>query len=103
MTTLGRKHFLLACSSMLPAQQFPDRADDKEKPKRLPDGTLQSEALLKEEQKRLLADSAKLIELSEAIDAELKKNGHGILSVGLLKKLEDVEKLARRMRGRHNR
>jgi hypothetical protein len=103
MTILGRKHFLFGCSGWLFGQQFPDKVDDKEKPKRLPDGTLQSEAILKDEQKKMLADAAKLIELGNEIETEIKKHDHHVLSVGLLKKLEEVEKLARRMRGRHNR
>lgn len=69
----------------------------------MPDGTLQSEAILKDEQKKMLADSAKLIELSKLIDEELKKNDHHVLSVAMLKNLEEVEKLARKMRGRHTR
>ena len=69
----------------------------------MPDGTLQSEAILKDEQKKMLADSAKLIELSKSINEELKKNDHHVLSVAMLKNLEEVEKLARKMRGRHSR
>ncbi len=97
-----RKHFLVACSGALFGQQVPNPAAEKESPKRLPDGTLQSEAILKDDQKKMLADAAKLVELSTEIEAELKKNDRFVLSVGLLKKLDDVEKTARRMRGRHN-
>jgi len=95
---LGRSEFLLGLLGQLPPIQ-----DDKEKPKRLSDGTLQSEAILKEEQKKMLEDAARLIQLSQEVEAELKKNTHNVLSVGMLKKLDEVEKLARRMRGRHNR
>jgi len=103
MKFIGRKHFLLGCSGALLGNQFPDRPEDKEKPKRLPDGTLQSEAILKDEQKKNLADAAKLIELGTEVESELKKHDHHVLSVGLLKKLEEIEKLAKRMRSRHNR
>lgn len=103
MTRFDRKHFLLGCSGLLYAQQFPDVPPDKEKPRRLPDGTLQSDAILKDEQKRMLADAARLTELSTEVETELKKNGQFILSLQLLKKLEEVEKIARRMRSRHNR
>ncbi len=102
MTRLARKTFLACCTGTLAAQQLPQSEKD-EKPKRMPDGTLQSEAILKDEQKKMLNDSAKLIELSKDINDELKKNDHHVLSVGLLKKLEEVEKLARKMRGRHTR
>ena len=102
MMRLARKTFLACCSATLAAQQIP-QAEKEEKPKRMPDGTLQSEAILKDEQKKMLVDSAKLIALSKEIDDELRKNDHHVLSVGMLKKLEEVEKLARKMRGRHAR
>ncbi len=102
MSRLGRNAFLTGIAGSLWSQQFP-RVEDKEKPRRLPDGTLQSEAILKEEQKKLLADAGKLIEMSREIEAELEKNQHHVLSVGMIKKLEEIEKLARRMRSRHTR
>jgi hypothetical protein len=102
MISLARKSFLVNLCTAVLAQELP-QIDKEEKPKRLPDGTLQSEAILKDEQKKMLADAAKLIEFSQEIEAELKKNNHNILSIGMLKKLEELEKIARRMRNRHNR
>lgn len=99
---MGRKAFLAGWTGSLLAQQFPT-IEEKEKPKRLPDGTLQSEAILKDEQKKLLAEATKLIAMSQEVEDELKKNDHHVLSVGLIKKLEEIEKLARRMRTRHTR
>jgi hypothetical protein len=101
---MKRPNFLLVCAAPLAAQLLPPiTPDDKDKPKRLPDGTLQSEAILKEEQKRLLTDARKLVELSENVAQELEKNTHNVLSLGIVKKLEEIEKLARRMRTRHTR
>jgi hypothetical protein len=102
MIRLARKSFLAHFCTGLLAQQFPP-PEKEEKAKRLPDGTLQSEAILKDEQKKMLADAARLIQYSQEVETELKKNDHNILSIGMLKKLEEIEKLARRMRGRHNR
>ncbi len=102
MISLARKSFLANLCTVLLAQQLPP-VDKEENVKRLPDGTLQSEAILKDEQKKLLTDAAKLIQFSQEVEAELKKNDHNILSIGMLKKLDEIEKLARRMRGRHNR
>lgn len=99
---MGRKRFLAGWAGSLLAQQFPP-AEEKEKPKRLPDGTLQSEAILKDEQKKLLADAGKLIAMAREVDEELRKYEHHVLSVGLIRKLEEIEKLARRMRTRHTR
>lgn len=69
----------------------------------MPDGTLQSEAILKEEHKRNLADVERIKTLAGEVEEELKKFGHHVLSTGLLKKLEEIEKIAKRMRSRTNR
>ncbi len=89
-------------AASLLAQEYPT-SEEKEKPKRLPDGTLQSEAILKDEQKKLLTDAARLIAMAREAEEELKKHEHHVLSVGLIRKLEEIEKLARRMRTRHTR
>ena len=102
MISLARKTFLANLCTALLAQDLPP-VEKEQNVKRLPDGTLQSEAILKDAQKKLLVDAAKLIQYSQEVEAELKKNDHNILSIGMLKKLEEIEKLARRMRGRHNR
>jgi deoxyxylulose-5-phosphate synthase len=99
---IGRNEFLAGLAGQWLGQQYP-QVEDKDKPKRLPDGTLQSEAILKEEQKRLLADAGKLIQMAQDVEEELKKNEHHVLSVGMIKKLEEIEKLARRIRSRHTR
>ncbi len=101
---MKRLHFLLGCVPPLLAQIIPPvTINEKEKPKRLPDGTLQSEAILKEEQKKLVADAAKLVQLSQEVEQELEKHAHHVLSLGMIKKLEEIEKTARRMRSRHTR
>jgi hypothetical protein len=50
-----------------------------------------------------LTDAKKLVELSEEVAQELEKNTHNVLSLSMVKKLEEIEKLARRMRTRHTR
>jgi hypothetical protein len=83
---------------------FPPPMPERDpRPKRLPDGTLQSEAILKAEHKKMMEDVTKIQELAKEVEAELEKNQHHVLSTGLLKKLEEIEKLAKRMRSRHNR
>lgn len=91
-------------STSVAAQVIPPFSDrDKEKAPRLPDGTLQSEAILKAEYKQLLEDSIKLQSLGKEIEEELQKNQHHVLSLGILKKLDEVEKVSKRMRGRYKR
>lgn len=94
---LDRQAFL----ALLLAQQFPLEEKDPP-PKRMPDGTLQSEAILKDEHKKNLADIGRLQVLAKEVEEELKKFGHHVLSTGLLKKLEEIEKIAKRMRSRTN-
>jgi len=67
---------------------------------RLPDGKSQREEILKEEHKKAIADSDKLIKLAEELKADLEKEEHHVLSVSSLKKTEEIEKLARKIRER---
>lgn len=83
--------------------QFPqtppvDRPDAREK--RLPNGKLQSEELLKDEHKRTLRDVDEITRLAAEIRAELEKNEHHVLSIGLLKKFDEIEKITKRARSR---
>ncbi len=98
MKRLGRKTFLAMCG--VATAQHPQEREREDAPKRLPDGTLQSEAILKAEHKRLLTDAARIQMLGQEIEAELSKNMHHVLSLGMIKKLEEIESVAKRMRGR---
>jgi len=66
----------------------------------LPDGKSQQDAILKADHERDLKDAAQLIELSEQLKAELEKNDRHVLSISSIKKTEEIEKLARRIRAR---
>lgn len=99
-----RREAWLAVAGSAAAQQYPSYEDrNKEKPVRLPNGTLQSEAILKADYAQLLEDAGKLQSLGKEIEDELKKNDRYVLSLGLLKKLDEVEKVAKRMRGKYKR
>lgn len=83
--------------------QFPqtppgERPDSREK--RLPNGKLQSEELLKDEHKRTLKDVDEITRLAGEIRAELEKTEHHVLSIGLLKKFDEIEKITKRARSR---
>lgn len=67
---------------------------------RLPNGKLQKEEILKADHEKSLEDSAKLIELTEELKIELEKNDRHVLSVSTLKRLDDIEKLTKRIRSR---
>jgi GTP-binding protein EngB required for normal cell division len=67
---------------------------------RLPDGKSQQEEILKADHQKSLKDAAELVELAEQLKAELERNDRHVLSISSLKKTEQIEKLAKRIRGR---
>ena len=70
----------------------------------LPNGKSQKDEILKAEFQQNLKDAAELAELAEQLKIDLEKNDRYILSMATLKKTDDIEKLARRIRARlrHN-
>lgn len=71
---------------------------------RLPNGKMQKDEILKAEHEQNLKDAAQLAELAQQLQEELEKQDRFVLSMNTLKKTEDIEKLAKRIRGRlrHN-
>jgi hypothetical protein len=82
------------------AQQGPGRNDE---PRRLPNGSLQSLAILKHDHKNSMADVNEIIELAEELKRELEKNEGFVLSIDSIKKAEEIEKLAKKIRSRMRR
>jgi hypothetical protein len=70
---------------------------------RLPNGKLQRDEILKSEYDKNLKDARELVDMSKAFELDLEKSDPFVLSVGLLKKLEDIEKISKRIRGRMKR
>ncbi|MFN0168405.1 MAG: hypothetical protein ACKV22_18415 [Bryobacteraceae bacterium] len=94
--------FGLTCALLAGAQndRVPDPSAREEKTARLPNGRLQSEEILKAEHEKSLADVAKLIKLAEDLQDELTKNDRHVLSLSALKKCDEIEKLAKKLKGR---
>ena len=67
---------------------------------RLPSGKSQQDEILKADHEKDLKDAAALIELAEQLKQELEKNDRHVLSVSSLRKTEEIEKLAKRIRQR---
>ncbi len=87
-----------ALTAISPGQrQFPD----EEKPAKLK--TDQLERILKEDHRKSLDDSTELIKLSEALKVEIEKADPHVLSVSALRKTEEIEKIAKRIRSRMRR
>jgi len=71
---------------------------------RLPNGKSQRDEILKAEHAQNMKDAAQLVEMAQQLQRDLEKNDRYVLSLVDLKKAEDIEKLARKIRARlqHN-
>ena len=70
----------------------------------LPNGKLQKDEILKADHQQNLKDAAELAGLAEQLKIDLEKDDRYVLSMATLKKTDDIEKLAKRIRARlrHN-
>jgi hypothetical protein len=82
-----------------PVPKSPDEEDDR----RLPDGKSQKNAIAKQEHEAALKDADQLIAMAQQLKEQLVKAGDYVVPVASVKKTEDIEKLARKIRGRLNR
>lgn len=93
---------LLAGNSQDQQQQdrnlpLPPNPDEDRK---LPNGKSQKDAIAKEQHEQALKDTADLIAVAQQLRDELQKAGDYVVPVASVKKTEEIEKLARRIRGR---
>jgi hypothetical protein len=70
---------------------------------RLPNGKLQRDEILKADYDSNVKDARELNDLARAFELDLEKSDAYVLSLGLLKKLDDIEKITKRIRGRMRR
>jgi hypothetical protein len=91
---------LLSAIASAQIYEAPAQIHKKEEPGRLPDGRSQSEEILKADHQQNLKEAAELVKLAEDLKAELEKNDRHVLSMGAVKKTDDIERLAKRIRGR---
>jgi hypothetical protein len=94
--------FAMALLLAAPAAMGQIRPEERREPppQRMPDGTLQSEAILKVEHERTLKELTELKTIIGEVYDEIEKNNRHVLSVGALKKLDDAEKRIKRIRSR---
>ena len=83
-----------------PSQVRRQTEEEKESPTRMPNGKLQQDEILKADHEKSVKDAAQLIELAEGLKAELEKDDTHVLSISSLKKTEEIEKIAKRIRTR---
>jgi hypothetical protein len=80
----------------LPPLSNPSNPEDR----KLPNGKSQNDAIAKQNHEQALKDANDLIAVAEHLRDELQKAGNYVVPVSSLKKTEEIEKLARRIRGR---
>lgn len=66
----------------------------------MPDGRSKKEAIAKAAYLDSLDDTKKLIAAAEELKTELEKNDRYVVSLAAIRKTEEIEKLAKRIRGR---
>ncbi len=99
----GRIVLLLSLSLALTAQQGPlENPLPPEPPEqvRLPNGKLQREEILKADYQKNLEDARALSKLAEELKSDFEKSDYNVLSVGSLKRTDDIDRLAKRIRDR---
>lgn len=75
----------------------------REEPKKLPNGRLWSEAVLKANYEANLKDLEQMRKILDSVREELEKSKGHVLSIKALKDLEQLERLSRRVRDRMRR
>ncbi len=106
---LGRRNLLFSLVAALAArgqilEQDPahprKHETDTTDEARLPDGKSQKDAIAKEDYNQSLRDADALVAAAETLRDEIKKAGSHVVSVSSVRKTEEIEKLARKIRGR---
>ena len=87
----------LAAQQSPPGRQFPPEPPEDI---RLPNGRLQRDEILKVEYQKSLEDARELSKLADELKLDLEKNDRNVLSIATLKKTEEIEKIAKRIRDR---
>jgi hypothetical protein len=67
---------------------------------RLPNGKSQHAEILKADHKKNLEDAAAMAKLADEVSEDLEKDDRYVMSLKTLKKLEEIERLAKAVRGR---
>jgi hypothetical protein len=80
-------------------ENAPDRQDVE-----LPSGKSQRDEILKAERDQNIKDAAQLVDIAQQLQQDLEKNDRFVFSLNTLKKTDEIEKLARKIRSRmrHN-
>jgi hypothetical protein len=79
-------------------------AQDAHQDVQLPSGKSQRDEILRAERDQNIKDAAQLADLAQQLQQDLEKNDRFVFSLATLKKTDEIEKLARKIRSRmrHN-
>jgi hypothetical protein len=80
------------------------RAGEEQQDVTLPSGKSQRDEILRSEHQQSLKDARELSDLAEQLKIDLEKDDRFVVSMATIKKTDDIEKLAKRIRARlrHN-
>jgi hypothetical protein len=70
---------------------------------RLPNGKMQRQEILKSDYHKSLDDARELSKLADELKVDLEKNDYNVLSIATLKKVDEIDKLAKRIHDRMKR
>ena len=93
---------LVAClaSSAFEQRGGGGRGGNSEGDVTLPSGKKQTDEILKAEHQQNLKDASDLMDLAQQLKLDLEKDDLYVVSMATIKKTDDIEKLAKRIRGR---
>jgi len=102
---LRRTLFSAVFGALLLAQHIPPGGQNPDAPAilRTPDGRNRTEMILKADHEASLKDIEAMRKLVEEVKIDMEKNDRHILSVATLKKIDEIEKLTKKIRGRMKR
>ena len=83
-----------------PESPVPTERPEPPEDVRLPNGKLQREEILKADYQKTLEDARTLSKLADELKSDLEKSDYNVLSVGTLKKTDDIDRLAKRIHDR---
>jgi hypothetical protein len=96
---VGGGHLIAQQEGQVPEEQKPKFPEPNEDP-RLPDGKSQKNAIAKEQHEQALKDADDLVSLAQQLRDEIQKAGNYVVPLDAVKRTEQIEKLAKRVRGR---
>jgi hypothetical protein len=91
---------LLGVASSAVAQRGGAGLGDPQDDVKLPNGKSQRDEILKAERDKNIKDAADLVDLAQQLQQEIEKNDVFVFSLAELKKMDDIEKLVKKIRSR---